>query len=53
MHARWHELGVDHAVRFEPAGDGPEGIDELELVAADRARAGEVRRLGQLTIRLV
>jgi hypothetical protein len=53
MHARWRDLGVDHAVRFEPAGDGPEGIDELELVAADRARAGEVRRLGQLTIRLV
>jgi hypothetical protein len=40
-------------VRFEPAGDGTEGIDELELVAADRARAGEVRRLGRLTIRLV
>jgi hypothetical protein len=53
MRARWHELGVDHAVRFEPAGDGPEGIDELELVAANRARAGEVRRLGQLTVRLV
>ena len=53
MRARWHELGVDHAVRFEPAGDGSEGIDELDLVAADRSRAGEVRRLGQLTIRLV
>ena len=53
MRARWHELGVDHAVRFEHAGDGSEGIDELELVAADRSRTGEVRRLGQLTIRLV
>jgi hypothetical protein len=53
MRARWHDLGVDHAVRFEAVGEGTEGIDELELVAADRARAGEVRRLGQLTIRLV
>jgi hypothetical protein len=53
MRARWRELGIDHAVRFEAAGDGTEGIHELELVATDRARAGEMRHLGQLTIRLV
>jgi len=53
MHARWRELGIDHAVRFEAADDDTEGIHELELVATDRARAGEVRHLGELTIRLV
>ncbi len=53
MRARWRELGFDHAVRFVPAGPHGEGIDELELVAADRHRAGESRHLGALTIRLV
>ena len=53
MRARWAELGFAHAVRFQPAGPRGEGIDELELVAADRERAGEALRIGGVTIRLV
>jgi hypothetical protein len=53
MRARWAELGLDHSVRFEPAGAAGEGVDTLELVATDRARTGEVITLDQLTIRLV
>lgn len=52
MRARWSSLGLAHAVRFAEATHG-EGIDELELVATDRSRAGEERHLGLLTIRLV
>lgn len=53
MRARWRAAGVDHAVTFQPAGPRGEGIDELELVAADRRRAGEQMRLCGLTVRLV
>ncbi len=53
MRARWAELGLLHAVRFQPAGPRGEGIDELELVAADRRRAGDELRIGGVTIRLV
>lgn len=52
MRARWSSLGLAHSVRFVEATHG-EGLDELELVATDRSRAGEERRLGLLTIRLV
>ncbi|MEN9504962.1 MAG: hypothetical protein RI958_888 [Actinomycetota bacterium] len=51
--ARWDRLGVRHAVRFHAAHDRAEGIDELDLVAADRSRVGEERRIGTMTIRLV
>lgn len=51
--ARWAELGVDHAVRFQAATSAGTGIDELELVASDRQRAGEVHHLDRLTVRLV
>ena len=53
MAARWNALGLRHAVQFHPAGDHREGIDQLDLVAADRSRVGEVRHIGNLTIRLV
>ena len=53
MRARWAELGIEHAVRFQPAGPHGEGIDELELVAADRRRAGVAQRIGSVSVRLV
>ncbi len=53
MQARWAQLGVDHAVRFQPAGARGEGIDELELVATHRSRAGEQHQLCGITVRLV
>lgn len=53
MRARWRAAGVEHAVTFQPAGPRGEGIDELELVAADRRRAGEQLRLCGVTVRLV
>lgn len=53
MAQRWEQLGLRHAVRFHPRGDHSEGIDELDLVAADRSRVGEQRHIGNLTIRLV
>lgn len=53
MRARWRDCGVDHAVRFHPAGPRGEGIDEIDLVAADRTRAGEQMRLCGVTVRLV
>ena len=53
MRKRWSELGLAHAVRFQPAGPRGEGIDELELVATDRARAGDTQRIGGVIVRLV
>ena len=53
MRDRWAAAGVDHAVRFQPAGVRGEGLDELELVATDRRRAGEEMRLCGITVRLV
>ncbi len=53
MRARWRTAGVEHAVTFQPSGPRGEGIDELELVATDRRRAGEQMRLCGLTVRLV
>ena len=40
MAARWAELDIDHAVRFVAAGPRGEGIDAIDLVAADRRRVG-------------
>ena len=53
MRARWHDLGLDHAVRFVPAGPRGEGIDGIDLVATDRARAGESFHCGGVEVRLV
>ena len=53
MRARWAELGIDHAVRFVPAGERGEGIDAIDLVAADRKRAGEETRHLRRDLRLV
>lgn len=53
MRARWAELDLDHAVRFVPAGPRGEGIDAFDVVATDRARAGESAHIGGVDIRLV
>ena len=53
MRARWSELGLDHAVSFHPAGEHGEGIDALDLVATDRARAGEVHLVDGFAVHFV
>jgi hypothetical protein len=53
MRSRWRTAGVDHGARFQPAGVRGEGLDELELVATDRRRAGEEMRICGVTVRLV
>lgn len=53
MAMRWTELGIDHAVRFVTAGPRGEGVDAIDLVAADRARAGERASIGGVELRLV
>jgi catechol 2,3-dioxygenase-like lactoylglutathione lyase family enzyme len=53
MRARWSELELAHAVSFHPAGDHGEGIDALDVVATDRARAGEVHQLDGFEVRFV
>lgn len=53
MQARWTDLGLAHAVRFQPARPRGEGLDELDLVAADRQHAGETLTIGGVLIRLV
>jgi catechol 2,3-dioxygenase-like lactoylglutathione lyase family enzyme len=51
--ARWHELGLDRSVGFTRAGGHGDGLDVVDLVAADRSRAGDLLALGAVTIRLV
>jgi catechol 2,3-dioxygenase-like lactoylglutathione lyase family enzyme len=53
MRRRWRAAGVEHAVRFQPSGVRGEGLDELDLVASDRRRAGEEMRICGVTVRLV
>ena len=53
MRARWSDVGLDHAVRFVPAGPRGEGIDGVDLVATDRSRAGETATVGGVDFRLV
>ena len=53
MRATWAGVRLDHAVRFVPASDRGEGIDGLDLVAADRSRAGETVAVGGVEVRLV
>lgn len=53
MRARWHELGFDVSVRFAAAGPRGEGIDGMDLVARDRARAGEQHDVCGVIVTLV
>jgi hypothetical protein len=53
MRARWVELAIDHAVRFVSAGERGEGIDAVDLVAADRSRTGESATICGVRLRLV
>jgi hypothetical protein len=53
MRSRWSDAGVDHAVRFVAAGERGEGLDGVDLVAADRSRAGESAVVGGVEFRLV
>jgi hypothetical protein len=53
MRATWAGVRLDHAVQFVPATERGEGIDRLDLVASDRARAGEAATICGVEIRLV
>jgi len=53
MSGRWTQLGLDRDVRFVSAGTRGDGLDEIELVAADRARVGERTEIGGVTFTLV
>jgi hypothetical protein len=53
MRARWEQLDLAHSVSFHPTGDHGEGIDAIDVVATDRARAGEVHRLDGFEVRFV
>jgi hypothetical protein len=51
--ARWRELELATSVRFATAGPRGEGLDAIDLVAVDRARAGSAAEVGGVTITLV
>ena len=53
MGDRWTELDIRTAVKFVAAGDRGEGIDGVDVVATDRARAGETADICGVTFRLV
>ena len=56
MADRWRSIEVAHAVAFQPVGSSTaqgEGIDVVEFVATDRARAGESHHLDGLLLRFV
>jgi len=53
IEARWTQLGLDGDVRFVSAGPRGAGLDGIELVAADRTRAGERTEIGGVTFTLV
>jgi len=53
MRSRWTQLGLDHDVRFVLAGARGDGLDEVELVAADRTRVGERTEIGGVTFTLI
>lgn len=53
MQARWSECGVAQSVRFQPASTRGDGIDVLELVATDCARAGDSLSICGVEINLV
>ncbi|MCI3133461.1 hypothetical protein [Phenylobacterium aquaticum] len=43
----------DRRIDFIPAGDGPKGLMALHLKARDRARAGQVATVANVTFRFV
>ena len=53
MRSRWDELSISTAIHFEQAGPRGEGIDRVDLVAADRRRVGETFDIGGVTWVLV
>ena len=53
MRSRWDELSISTAIHFDQAGPRGEGIDRVDLVAADRRRAGETFDIGGVTWVLV
>jgi catechol 2,3-dioxygenase-like lactoylglutathione lyase family enzyme len=53
MQARWSGFGLGTSVRFVPAGPRGEGVDGVDLVATDRARAGETHHVAGVTVTLV
>ena len=65
MAARWAEVldlplsdvttvaTDDASIGFQPAGRRAEGLDEVDVVAADRARAGEALALCGVVFNLV
>ena len=53
LRSRWDELGLAEAVRFVPAGVRGEGIDGVDLRAADRSRVGERHDIGGVAFSLV
>lgn len=53
MQSRWSELGLFRSVRFSPAGARGEGMDEVDLIASDRSRAGEAFTIGGVKWNLV
>lgn len=53
MRERWAMLGFDISARFVPCGPRGEGVDGVDLVATDRARAGEHHHVAGMTFTLV
>ncbi len=53
MRRRWEEIGLDRDVTFAQAGPRGDGLDEVLLVAADRARVGERTEIGGVGFTLV
>ena len=46
MRQRWTEVGIETSVDFVSATERGEGLDAVDLVAADRRRVGEVHVIG-------
>lgn len=53
MAARWRDARLDHDVCFVPASERGEGLDGVDLVAADRSRVGEKATVGGVEFHLV
>ena len=53
LRARWVQLGLSEAVEFVPAGERGDGLDAIDLLAADRSRVGEHRQICGVAFELV
>jgi hypothetical protein len=53
MRSRWADLGLEDSVQFSAAGLRGEGLDLVDVVAADRARVGDAVDLGGVRFRFV